>query len=237
VTDRNDGNVRPLPKLRRARRVDVPGLVGRVLPAVAEIDGQVEPYAEAWDRHNAEAIGASGPLWVALGDSATQGIGATAWNQSWVMAVLDRLREATGDSWRLVNLAMSGGRFRDVSDTQVPVMNEFLPAPDLVTCVIGSNDMMWRRGNDRVIADAVTVAESLPVQTLLSRLGGPGKRPSEINRRFREIAAQRDLDLFQVWDWPSAKGALADDRIHPSDLGYSYMADCAWTALKKRLSD
>jgi len=224
-----------LPKLRRHRRVDVPGIAGRFLPSVAQIDGQVVPYAEAWDRYNTESLAESGPLWVALGDSATQGIGGSHWDRSWVMIVLDQLRAATGEPWRLINLAMSGGRFRDVADTQVPVMNEFLPAPDLVTCVIGSNDMMWRRGSGRVIADAVTVAESLPARTLLSRLGGPGKRPREINNRFREIAARQDLDLFQVWDWPSAKGALAHDRIHPSDLGYQYMADCAWAALQKRL--
>lgn len=234
MTDGDHGELRPLPQLRRARRIDVPGIVGRVLPAVAEIDNQVEPYASAWDRHNREAAEATGPLWVALGDSATQGIGATEWHRSWIMTVLDRLRQKTGEPWRLVNLAMSGGRFRDVSDTQVPVMKEFLPAADLVTCVIGSNDMMWRRGSDRVLADAIIVAESLPARTLLSRLGGPGRRPSEINQRFRKIAAERDLDLFQVWGWPSAKGALADDRIHPSDLGYRYMADCAWEALEKR---
>lgn len=223
-----------LPSLRRKRRIDVPALVGRVLPSVAEIDAQVIPYAEAWDEHNRQSMATDGPLWVALGDSSSQGIGGSAWHKSWLMIVLDRLQEQTGDAWRLLNLSMSGGRFRDVSDTQIPVMREFLPTPDLVTCVIGSNDMMWRRGSGRVISDGEIVAKALPSRSLLSFLGGPGPRPRRINEIFEREGQSRGFDLFHVWNWPSAQGALAADRIHPSDLGYSYMADLAWEKLSGR---
>jgi len=229
-----------LPALRRRRRVNIPGLVGRFLPHIATIDAQVEPYAQAWDRHNADELAAAmldeAPLWVALGDSSTQGIGADAWNQGWVHTVRNRLRSLTGEPWRVVNLAMSGGRFLDVLDQQLPVLDNLLPTPDLVTCIIGSNDMMWRRGMEPALTEATRVAEALPEGTLLSRLGGPGKRPRAINSMFSRVGEERGLDLFSVWDWPGASGALAVDRIHPSNLGYDYMADLVWGALRPRFA-
>lgn len=219
-----------LPALRRKRRFNLPGLAGRFLPGVQEIDAQVEPYARLWDDANDEARAGAGPLWVALGDSATQGVGASTWANGWSHSVLNRLRDASGAPWRLVNLSMSGGRFLDVADTQVPVMNTMLPSADLVTCVVGSNDLMWRR-SDGVFDDAQALVEVLPPGTLLSRLNGPGPRPKRLNEIFGEAATRRDYRLFNIWNWPSGRDALARDSIHPSDRGYQYMADLAWDAI------
>lgn len=194
------------------------------------------PYAEQWHQHNDKAMTADGPLWVALGDSSSQGIGATQWDYSWVMLVLDQLRELTGDPWRLVNLSMSGGRFRDVIDSQLPVLESHLSHADMVTCVIGSNDMMWRRRTDPVVADATEVAAKLPVGAVLSHLGGPGDRRRTVNAAFSDAAAERDYDMFNIWHWPSPKNALAADRIHPSDLGYQHMADLAWDPISERFA-
>ena len=221
----------PLPRLRRKRRVDVPGLVGRFLPNIAEIDDQVEPWALAWDEQNAEALTESGPLWVVLGDSASQGIGANHWTEGWVTLVRRRLRDATGQPWRVINLAMSGGRFDNVLNDQLPVLRTHNLSPAMVTCVVGSNDLMWRRSTGPVVKDARELAEALPAGTLLSRLGGPGKRPRMVNEEWDRIAQTQGLHLYSIWSWPGATGALAVDRIHPSNLGYTYMADLAWAAM------
>lgn len=220
---------RVLPQLGpRPRRFDLPKYVGRFFKGVAEIDEQVIPYAESWGRHNEAALAADGPLWVALGDSSSQGIGATDWTGSWVMLVLERLRELTAEPWQVVNLSMSGGRFRDVIDTQLPLLDRHVSSPDMVTCVIGSNDMMWRRSSDPVLKDARDLAARLPTGTVLSHLGGPGDRRRAVNETFTDAATERAYELFNIWHWPSPKNALAADRIHPSDLGYEYMADLAW---------
>ena len=63
----------PLPRLRRKRRVDLPRIIGRFSDGVAAIDAQTEQYHQRWDAHNEQARGGDGPLWVALGDSSTQG--------------------------------------------------------------------------------------------------------------------------------------------------------------------
>lgn len=221
----------PLPKLRRKRRIDLPRIIGRFNDGVAEIDAQTERYHQQWDRHNEEARSGDGPLWIALGDSASQGVGATQWENGWTHLVLDRLRATTGEPWRIVNLSMSGGRFADVADRQVPVMNTMLAAPDLVTCVIGSNDLMWRRGTRGIYGDAEQAVEHLPAETWLSRLNGPGPRPGRLNEIFEQAEDDRGLQLFNIWNWPTGRNALAADYVHPNDLGYEYMADLAWAAL------
>jgi len=183
------------------------------------------------DTVNEEARRSSGPLWVALGDSSSQGVGATAWENGWTLEVLRRLRETTSEPWRLINLSMSGGRFLDVADRQVPVLNTMLDEPALITCVIGSNDLMWRRGIKGVNEDADRTIDRLPEGTFVSQLNGPGPRPKMLNNIFQRGADTKGHQLFNIWNWPSGRGALAADRVHPSDIGYGHMAELAWNAL------
>lgn len=228
--------VAPLPRLRRKRRVDLPRLVGRFSKGVAEVESHVDRYARRWDAANEQARHLHGPLWVALGDSSTQGVGASAWENGWTHIVLDRLRTRTGEPWRIVNLAMSGGRFLDVAERQIPVLESKLALPDLVTCVVGSNDLMWRRNTDAILGDARAAVDALPAATFVSKLNGPGPRPKLLNEIFAEGEAAKNLHLFNIWNWPSGRGALATDRVHPSDIGYSYMAELAWAAIEGELA-
>ena len=55
-----------------------------VLPGVRQVHAQVAPFAKAWDEANDTALSGEGPLWVVLGDSTAQGIGATAYDQGYV---------------------------------------------------------------------------------------------------------------------------------------------------------
>lgn len=224
-----------LARLRRKRLVNLPRIAGRFVKGIAEVEAQVEPYATSWDAANAKALRAEGPLWIVFGDSSSQGVGASAWKNGWVHLVADRLRDTTGDPWRVIVLAMSGGRFRDIVEHQVPAYRAAAVEPALTTCVIGSNDLMWRRGTDNIVADAQAAMAVLPTATLVSRLNGPGPRPKALNAVFETAEAHGNAELFNIWDWPSGRGALAADHIHPSDLGYSYMADLAWLAISAAL--
>ena len=68
---------------------------------------QVEQYAAEWQAHNAQALEQAGPLWLVLGDSAAQAVGASSRATGYVGLVLERLR-AHGTLWRVVNLSRSG---------------------------------------------------------------------------------------------------------------------------------
>ena len=82
-------------------------VAGWLVPGVARVQGDVVPYAEAWARDNRAALDGDGPLWVALGDSLTQGIGAPAHDLGWVGQVRARMA-AAGQPYRVVNLGVSG---------------------------------------------------------------------------------------------------------------------------------
>jgi len=56
-----------------------------------------------------------------------------------------------------------------------------------------------------------------------------------LNTIFERGAETRDHQLFNVWNWPSGRRALAADRVHPSDVGYQHMSELTWSALEENL--
>src|SRR5207237_10639015 len=72
-----------------------PSVLGRLartfVPGVRLVQGQVARYAALWDDDNTAALSAGGPLWVALGDSTAQGIGAPTYDQGYVGQLRRRL--------------------------------------------------------------------------------------------------------------------------------------------------
>lgn len=83
---------------------------------------------------------AEGPLWVVLGDSAAQGLGASSHLTGYVGVVRNRLQARDGRPWRVVNLSRSGARTREVVDVQWPVAAEL--EADLLTAVVAGNDAL-----------------------------------------------------------------------------------------------
>ena len=119
-----------IPILRRkSRTVSLSTIGGMLSDGIATINETIEPRAQFWDEWNKKAFEKKGPLWIALGDSVTQGIGSSTPETSYVFIVLERLIHRSGLPWRVLNLSMSGGRFADVTTHQ-------LPAPRRVRCAI-----------------------------------------------------------------------------------------------------
>ena len=95
-----------LPHLRRQKRtIDLSSIAGHFSTGIASINATVEPRAVYWDQWNKANLSADGPLWIALGDSVTQGIGSSKPQTSYVHIILERLRARTGKDWRLINLS------------------------------------------------------------------------------------------------------------------------------------
>jgi acyl-CoA thioesterase-1 len=83
-------------------------------------------FARYWLAHNDRVLARDdGPLWVVLGDSTAQGLGASSPDGGYVGQVLAELRQETGLPWRVLNLSVSGSLARDVLGAQLPLM---LPA-------------------------------------------------------------------------------------------------------------
>src|SRR3954452_11800282 len=109
-----------------------------VLPGVREVHAQVAAYAKEWEATNGRAIGGAGDLWVVLGDSTAQGIGAPSFDKGYVGQLRDMLDERSPDRWRIVNLSRSGARAADVLATQLPRLEALEESPRLLTCAIGA---------------------------------------------------------------------------------------------------
>lgn len=196
-------------------------------PGIRAVQEQVEPYAAWWRAHNREAARGSGPLWVALGDSMTLGIGAGAPDLGWV-GQLSRRFDERGWHHRVVNLGVSGARVEDLLERQLPALAELTadrPAA-LVTVVVGSNDVVLRRHRRLLVGRFTELLDRLPEGAVVSNLPNPHREARVVDELLRERAAAGRVVLVDMRrEGPrSWWGRLASDRFHPNDAGYAEMA-------------
>jgi lysophospholipase L1-like esterase len=216
------------------------GKLGRWTDGVAVLRADRTEFASYWRAHNEQVLAvreralrdghAPDPLWVVLGDSTAQGLGAPRPHGGYVGQTLYELRRATGRHWRVVNLSVSGALIRDVLADQVPLLDG--QRPDLVTCGAGANDIPYSAPGKlfsdlRALLAAVpeeTVVLDLPLLSGFWGIVGHMSVPyiSRINRVIREASAERRLRVAEVsrhFIAPWA-GKFSVDNFHPSQDGY-----------------
>jgi acyl-CoA thioesterase-1 len=201
-------------------------------------------FAEHWERHNERALRRAGPLWVALGDSAAQGLGAWHPEGGYVSQALAELRRRTGDPWRVVNWSRSGATSADVLADQLPRLDSLDRAPDLVTIGTGTNDLMryplprvrslFRELIDR--APESTVVLDVPVPYARWWGLGPVTAPLvvRLNTFIRAESARRGLPVAAVSThftrpW---QGRFGPDDFHPNQDGYRLWAEAVLAAAR-----
>jgi lysophospholipase L1-like esterase len=197
-------------------------------PGIRSVQEQVLPYAGWWESHNRVAAAGGGPLWIALGDSMTQGIGASAPDRGWVGQLSERLI-VRGWDHRIVNLGVNGARVEDVLDRQLPALESLATdgqTPTLVTVVIGSNDVVVRRHRRGLVERFAAMLDRLPEGALVSNLPNPHREARAVDAMLRARADAGHLVLVDMRrDGPrSWRGRLASDKFHPNDRGYAEMA-------------
>lgn len=209
--------------------------LAKVSSGVRSVQEQVEPYAHAWEQHNRAVVAAdvtSGRRWWAvLGDSMSQGIGASAHDQGWV----GRLAPQVG--LPVVNLSFNGARIGDVLDRQLPAMEDLgvrnrNPAA-LVTLMIGNNDMLSRRWRKEIPRAMRDLLHRVPRGTVVATQPGAQGSALTVNEAIDEVAATGRIRVaeFRVPQMRSWRGWVAADRFHPNDAGYAAMAEVLSNAL------
>jgi acyl-CoA thioesterase I len=217
----------------RTQAAEVSGLragrLGRWTDGVTAMRADCIAFAGHWQAHNDLVLGEAGPLWVVLGDSTAQGLGAPSPDGGYVGQVLEQLRLRTGKPWRVLNLSVSGALIRDVLGQQLPSLPV---APDLVTCGIGANDILYSApaklfGDLRAVLAAVpdkTVVLDLPLPAgfwgIVGRISAP--YVARINRTIHDVAQARGLPVAEISAHftPPWTGKFAPDYFHPSQVGY-----------------
>jgi lysophospholipase L1-like esterase len=216
------------------------GKLGRWTDGVAELRAARTEFRAYWTAHNVrmlekrdralQAGKTADPLWVVLGDSTAQGLGATGPYGGYVGQTLHELRRTTGKHWRVLNLSVSGGLIRDVIAGQLPQIDGY--QPDLVTCGAGANDILYSSPGKlfsdlRALLAAVprdTVMLDLPLLSGFWWIVGRMSVPyiTRINRVIREVADERSLRVAEVSRHfiPPWAGKFSVDNFHPSQDGY-----------------
>ncbi|CAN5565271.1 hypothetical protein BH11ACT8_BH11ACT8_23600 [soil metagenome] len=211
--------------------------LGLVAPGVRRVRGQAEPYAEAWRARNLRALGQPGRRWFVLGDSMSQSVGATAYDAGWVDQLADRL--STTALLSVVNLSATGARVPDVVHQQVPWLGRIGVGPDdLVTVLVGSNDLFGGRAHSAMLPTAFgDLLDRIPPGTVVATLPQPRTAAELANAQIEAAAAAgrvRVVDMRTAG--PSSwRGKLAGDWFHPNDDGYAAIADAFEPVVRQAL--
>jgi lysophospholipase L1-like esterase len=192
----------------------------KLLPGVDRVEGQIAPYAASWHEHNLTVLAGDDPVWVVLGDSISQGIGATSIEQSWVLQAW-RALAARGLRYRVVNLSISGATVTDVIDREIPAMHELATSPSVVTVFIGSNDIVHRELRAKLPANYQKLIAALPRGSFVAVTGRDHGALGEIDRIVQAAAATGDVVEVPV---RIAAHQRAEDHFHPNDDAYALIA-------------
>ena len=182
-------------------------------------------------------------LYVAVGDSAAQGIGASRPSHGYVGVVAQHLRQQSGSSVRVVNLGISGATLDDAIERELPRLARL--EPDLLTVSIGANDIA-HFDPVRFGAEVAELLDALPAHAVVADLPSfyflPGERKViDANRMLRAAAARRGLRVVPLHRLTRRQGLwgvttqFAGDLFHPNDRGYRIWASAFTPALDDRL--
>ena len=203
----------------------------RMLATNAAELNETLPINSLWWRTHAKETGEL--LYVAIGDSAAQGIGASAPNRGYVGILADHIRLATGKTVRVLNLSVSGATVDLAVRDQLPRLLKV--QPDIVTVAIGANDIaQW--DPERFEAGIRTIFAALPPHALVAdlpcfHLPHNERKVAAADRIVREVAAEHGLTVVPLHETTERQGIrsvftqVANDMFHPNDRGYRIWAD------------
>ncbi|GAA1055960.1 hypothetical protein GCM10017608_13830 [Agromyces luteolus] len=189
------------------------------------------PVHSKWWRDHAKVRGEI--LYVALGDSAAQGIGASRPDHSYVGLLARLIRDTTRRTVRVVNLSVSGATTTLAVQDQLPKLAKY--RPDVMTVSIGANDIAkWDA--EAFEQNLRTIFAAVPSHALVADLPffyfpHNERKVAVANLILRRVAAESGLEVVRlhretrVRGWRRIFTHFANDWFHPNDHGYQVWAD------------
>lgn len=197
---------------------------GRNRPAIAPAG-----VARRWTRY------------VALGDSITEGLcdGSRMPDgeyRGWADRLASLLAQSSDGPFRYANLAVRSRKVKDLLDDQVP--HALAMTPDLVSILIGANDLVGPQPNIPLLIDQVEEAvrrmRAAGVDVLLGTVFLPRRRAAMLfarrfatfNSELRRIAEQTGAILLDLESQPALSDLpmWSDDRVHLRPAGHRLVA-------------
>lgn len=182
-------------------------------------------------------------VYVALGDSTVEGIGASTKEKSFAPLVFKSLQKKIKNS-QYVNLGVGGAKISDVVGNQLDKAIEV--RPDLIVISIGANDITNRTKLSKFKQDFSVLVETLNKRTkafiVINNIPDMSLAPAVPRvtvpyvkvqlRRFNEVIKNQSvkvrgilIDLYtQSQFYEGYKELVSSDGFHPSDIGYALWA-------------
>ena len=208
----------------------------------AEINRHVDAYRAHWEER---VDGGDNVLhYVALGDSAAQGVGASSVAHGYVALLARRIAERTGREVVVTNLSVSGATSADVVRDQLPLLRDLHFTPDLVTLDIGANDVVFPGHTPSTFeANLDVILEALPEGAFVADV--PWFMVPVMRRHSQQMAGRASVlidqhghHLVPLHTVTRETGTFgyhrytARDLFHPNDLGYEGWADTFWATIE-----
>ena len=185
--------------------------------------------------------------YLALGDSYTIGTGASDESKSWPAIIAARLPA------ELTNPAVNGYTTEDLIRDELPLVK--VVDPNLVTVLIGVNDLVQGRSLDQyrhslatiydTIEDRPVVAVSIPTWSYAPAAAGFGgadyveRLTGEFNDVARGQATARGFAWVDLGPVSASRIGtpewIASDQLHPGDAQYAAWADVIWPVVRERV--
>jgi len=202
---------------------------------------------------NEQATTSRGLVYVALGDSLTAGVGASLYEQSYPYLVAQKIAGKATKVTHL-NYSYSGARTSDlINDLLAKAIAD---KPDVVTLLIGTNDVHGNVSQDEFRRNYETLLTRLKTQTTAkinvisvpfigtdSLLLPPynyyyDAKIIRFNQIIKELAVSNHINYIDLTTptltyASQASGYYAADDFHPSGLGYQYWSQVIYDHLYK----
>lgn len=213
----------------------------------------VARFTTYWKDVAAKPVPKDALVYVALGDSAAQGVGATSAQRGYVGQFAKRLSKKQNRPVRIINLSKSGARIQDVTKDQLPLLKEY--KADVVTLDIGGNDIAGFDAT-KFKKEFTELISKLPSNTLVADVPyfggrtqlpffGSGKAEKDVltaNQIITQTALNTSVIIVpmhaatkthngrRIWNY-------APDYFHPNNLGYRAWTEAFWQAYTRKWAE
>ena len=210
--------------------------LGKFLSAIVAVEAgrlfrlyrSVKGNKEYWHQRANAPIREGDFVYLAIGDSVANGIGASSPQKGYVGLIAQHIHETTSRAVHVVNVSVTGATAADVIRDQLPQIKKL--SPDLVTLDVGANDVNEGMPEDIFMLRFTTILDALPAhKTIVANLPNFKRGPQQstltrLNDAMHEQIVAHHFTMALVFEITSATvrdvRTYAADFFHPSDKGH-----------------